>query len=169
MKSQPSPAQRSLSTVLSEILDGAKPDSGLLLNRGDDGLLNSLDRLSAADASALPLSGAASIAAHVDHLRYGLGLLNRWSHGESPFEGADWTESWRRNTVSESDWESLRAELRTEAGEFQGAVGRLLEAGETKRTGVLAEVAHLAYHLGAIRQIDRSIRGPNAGQNRPAA
>jgi len=27
-------------------------------------------------------------------------------------------------------------------------------------TGVLASVAHLAYHLGAIRQIDRSTRGP---------
>jgi hypothetical protein len=28
--------------------------------------------------------------------------------------------------------------------------------------GVISRVAHLAYHLGAIRQIDRSIRGPAA-------
>jgi hypothetical protein len=28
--------------------------------------------------------------------------------------------------------------------------------------GVIASVAHLAYHLGAIRQIDRAIRGPSA-------
>jgi hypothetical protein len=28
--------------------------------------------------------------------------------------------------------------------------------------GVIASVAHLAYHLGAIRQIDRSTRGPKA-------
>jgi hypothetical protein len=28
--------------------------------------------------------------------------------------------------------------------------------------GVVASVAHLAYHLGAIRQIDRSIQGPKA-------
>jgi hypothetical protein len=28
--------------------------------------------------------------------------------------------------------------------------------------GVIASVAHLAYHLGAIRQIDRTIRGPEA-------
>jgi hypothetical protein len=28
--------------------------------------------------------------------------------------------------------------------------------------GVIASVAHLAYHLGAIRQIDRSIQGPKA-------
>jgi hypothetical protein len=31
-------------------------------------------------------------------------------------------------------------------------------------TGAIAIVAHLAYHLGAIRQIDRSIRGPSAEQ-----
>ena len=27
--------------------------------------------------------------------------------------------------------------------------------------GAIASVAHLAYHFGAIRQIDRSIRGPS--------
>ncbi|HEX8385190.1 MAG TPA: DinB family protein [Rubricoccaceae bacterium] len=168
METQPT-LERALGTVLSEILDGSRPDSGLLLNRGDGGLLSSLDGLSAAEASALPPSGAASIAAHVDHLRYGLGLLNRWGHGEDPFEDADWTASWRRNTVSEPEWEQLRAQLRDEAKEFQSAVGRLLGGGETKVTGVIAEVAHLAYHLGAIRQIDRSVRGPDAESNRPAA
>lgn len=160
-----STVERALGTVLSEILDGAKPDSGLLLNRGDDGLLDTLDRLSAAEASVLPPSGAASIAAHVDHLRYGLGLLNRWGHGESPFEDADWTASWRRTTVSDTEWAQLRAQLRNEAEEFQNAMGRLLGGGETKMTGVVAEVAHLAYHLGAIRQIDRSARGPDAETN----
>jgi hypothetical protein len=29
-------------------------------------------------------------------------------------------------------------------------------------TGIAASVVHLAYHLGAIRQIDRSTRGPAA-------
>ena len=28
--------------------------------------------------------------------------------------------------------------------------------------GMIAGVVHLAYHMGAIRQIDRSIRGPSA-------
>jgi hypothetical protein len=28
--------------------------------------------------------------------------------------------------------------------------------------GVIASIAHLAYHLGAMRQIDRSIQGPKA-------
>lgn len=168
MKPKMSAAERALGTVLSEILDGSKPDSGLLLNRDDEGLLRSLDQLSAADASARPPSGGAPIAAHTDHLRYDLGLLNRWSRGEDPFDDADWSVSWRRTTVSDSEWKQLRAQLRTEAEAFQGAVGRLLESGETKMTGVIAGVAHLAYHLGAIRQIDRSIRGPDAESNRSA-
>jgi hypothetical protein len=29
---------------------------------------------------------------------------------------------------------------------------------------LIASVAHVAYHLGAIRQIDRTIRGPSAEQ-----
>ena len=31
--------------------------------------------------------------------------------------------------------------------------------------GVIGIVAHLAYHVGAIRQIDRSLRGPSAEQS----
>ena len=34
---------------------------------------------------------------------------------------------------------------------------------EMELNGVIASVAHFAYHFGAIRQIDRSIIGPLAG------
>ena len=67
-----------------------------MLNPGDEGLLRSLEKLSAADASALTPTGS-SIAAHVDHVRYGLSLMNRWSQGENPFESADWSASWRQD------------------------------------------------------------------------
>jgi hypothetical protein len=33
---------------------------------------------------------------------------------------------------------------------------------EIEMNGIVASAAHLAYHLGAIRQIDRSTRGPSA-------
>ena len=73
------PITAALTSVLREIIDGAARDAAVLLNRGDPGLLASLDRLSSDAASAAPREGGATIAAHVDHLRYGLGLLNRWS------------------------------------------------------------------------------------------
>ena len=82
-----------LATLLAELVDGASKDGGYMLNPGDEGLLRSLEKLSAADASALTPTGS-SIAAHVDHVRYGLSLMNRWSQGENPFASADWTASW---------------------------------------------------------------------------
>ncbi len=158
-------AAQALGAVLSEILDGSEPDSGMLLNRRDAGLLGSLGRLSAAEASAPPPSGAASIAAHVDHLLYDLSLLNRWSRGEEPFHDADWTASWERGTASEQEWAALREGLAGEAAAFRQALPRLLDGDETRKRGAIAAIAHLAYHLGAIRQIDRATRGPNAVSN----
>jgi hypothetical protein len=32
-------------------------------------------------------------------------------------------------------------------------------------TGMVSSVVHLAYHLGAIRQMDRRIRGPSANND----
>src|SRR5688500_9059401 len=94
---------RTIGTLLAELVDGASKDGGYILNPGDEGLLRSLERLSAADASARTPTGS-SIAAHADHLRYGLALMNRWSTGENPFASADWGESWHKVVVSEPEW-----------------------------------------------------------------
>ena len=149
-----------LSTVLNELLDGSAMDSGWVLNPKDPGLLRSLANLSAAQASAIPAGGRSSIAAHVDHLRYGLSLLNRWSQEENPFADADWSASWKRLNVSESEWSSLRADLQSEARKWQTAVDQPRELTDDELKGYLASAAHLAYHLGAIRQINAAARGP---------
>jgi hypothetical protein len=153
---------RALLKVLSELIDGAAAEECWVLNRQDPGLFRSLDMLSAEQASAVPPAGGASIAAHVDHLRYGLELLNRWSRGEEPFADANYSASWNRITVSEKQWASRREDLRREAYEWRTAMQQPREPNEFELTGIVASVAHLAYHLGAIRQIDRSIRGPSA-------
>ena len=150
-----------LSTVLTELLDGSASDSGWVLNPKDPGLLRSLAALSAADASAVPPDGRSSIAAHVDHVRYGLALLNRWSQGEeNPFASADWTASWKRTKVSEPEWSTLRNELQSEARKWQAAIREPREFSDDELNGYLASAAHLAYHLGAIRQMSAAARGP---------
>lgn len=73
---------RSLEILFRELIDGPEAAAAWMLNSGDIGLLRSLDKLTAEAASTAPVVGAASIAAHVDHVRYGLSLMNRWSHGE---------------------------------------------------------------------------------------
>jgi hypothetical protein len=153
---------RSLSALLREILDGSDPVSCWVLNPEDPGLLRSLDGLSAAAASAVPAAGGSSVAAHVDHLRYGLELLNRWSRGENPFADADYSASWRRVTVTDAGWALLRQQLRAEARAWQEAVRHPRELTDDELNGIVGSVVHLAYHLAAIRQIDRSTRGPAA-------
>jgi hypothetical protein len=153
----------SLSLLFAELTTGPPSEAAYMLNPGDAGLLRSLDRLTSAAASSPPVAGAASIAAHVDHLRFGLELMNRWNEGEAdPWSGADWAASWRRTTVSDEQWASLREDLRDQVRRWQAALARPREMSAVELNGVIGSVAHLAYHLGAIRQIDRSIRGPQA-------
>ena len=150
-----------LSTLFSELVDGAPEGMAFMLNPRDAGLLRSLDRLSAEAASA-PAQGGATIAAHVEHLRYGLSLMNRWAGGENPFRDADWSAAWNTTRVSDEEWERLRAALRDEAHRWLAALGTPREMSRIELNGVVGSIAHLAYHLGAIRQIDRAARGPAA-------
>ena len=151
------------STLLGELVNGAAKDGGYMLNGSDEGLLRSLEKLSAEDASALTATGS-SIAAHADHLRYGLSLMNRWSQGENPFGSADWAASWRRTRVSEGEWRQLRSDLRDEAVRWLDALGRPRDVDEVGLNGMMGSIAHLAYHVGAIRQINQATRGPREGQ-----
>jgi hypothetical protein len=148
-----------LTTLLAELTDGPPPEEAYILNRGDMGLLRSLDKLTASDAS-VGVHGGATIAAHVDHLRYGLSLMNRWSAGEQPFETADWAASWRTTTGSDADWQRSKLALRAEVHRWLEALRTPRDVSPTELTGIVASIAHLAYHLGAIRQINRLARGP---------
>jgi hypothetical protein len=155
-------ATAAVSRIFSELMDGPAPQAGFVLNPGDPGLLRSLAKLNAAQASAMPPNGGASVAAHVDHIRYGLELLNRWSHGENPFADADYSASWQRTTVTDAEWAERLAALEREARAWSEALQKERALNDIEFVGVIASAAHLAYHMGAIRQIDRNMRGPAA-------
>jgi len=156
---------RSLPSLFRELVHGAPPDGAFVLNPGDIGLLAALDRLSAADAS-LSSNDGGTVAAHVDHLRFGLSLLNRWAGGEeNPFAGADWTASWKRTTVSDREWGELRDRLRDEVEQWHTALQESREVAGPELDGIVGSVVHLAYHLGAIRQIAPGARGPRASDS----
>jgi len=106
----------SLTTLFSELVDGANnPGGAFVLNSGDAGLLRSLDKLSAAEASD-SVHGGATIAAHVVHTQYGLELLNRWAReGGNPFADAKWDEAWKTSKVSDEEWRRIRDDLRAGA------------------------------------------------------
>jgi hypothetical protein len=146
--------QEALSRVLAEIFDGPPGTEAYLLNPADPGLLRQLDAIDAAAASLRPMPGATTIASHVDHVHYGLTLLNRWAAGEeNPWSDADWDASWRRTSVTAEQWQTLRDRLRHEAEIWRKVVALRNEWDAVTAAGALASAAHTAYHLGAIRQI----------------
>ena len=152
---------QALTTLLREVLEGPPASGAFVLNRTDKGLLASLDALSA-DAASIRRDGYSSVAAHVEHLRYGLELLNRWARGEDPWSTANYAMSWQRDRVTGEQWKTLREALRGEAHAWIAAAARRTEWNEQAMTEVIASVVHLAYHLGAIRQIAPATRGPRA-------
>src|SRR5262245_53542939 len=155
---------KSMTTLFSELVDGANaPGGAFILNSGDAGLLRSLDKLSAADASR-SLEGGATIAAHAQHVRYGLSLINRWaSEGGDPFSDATWDAAWKTTVVKDHEWAEIRDGLRDEAHRWLRALGSPRDVTIVELNGMLGSIAHLAYHLGAIRQIAAGARGPREG------
>jgi hypothetical protein len=153
-----------LSRLFSELVNGALEGGGaFILNSGDLGLLRSLDKLSAAAASRSVNDGA-TIAAHARHVQYGLSLMNRWAReGGNPFADAMWDEAWKTTTVDDAEWASIREGLGSECAQWLEALGTTRDVPEEGFTGMKGSIAHLGYHLGAIRQIDRSARGPREG------
>src|ERR1044072_3096229 len=109
--------QQALSNMLTEIFEGPPGQEAYVVNPGDPGLLRQLETIDAKTASTPTMSGRSTIAAHVDHLEFGLAILVRWLSGEAnPWAGADWNGSWQRTTITEDRWRELRDSLRSEAG-----------------------------------------------------
>ncbi len=153
-----------LTGLFSELVDGAnQPGGAFILNTGDVGLLRSLTKLSADDASRSVNDGA-TIAAHAQHVRYGLSLMNRWAtEGGNPFADANWDDAWKTSSVEARQWDEIRSGLHDEAQRWLAALGSPRETTVVELSGMIGSIAHLAYHLGAIRQIDKSARGPKEG------
>jgi hypothetical protein len=154
----------SLHRLFSELVDGliGRP-GGYILNTGDEGLLRSLDKLSAADASHHVNDGA-TIAAHAQHLRYGLSLMNEWAMtGGNPFANAKWEEAWKISTVDHAAWQEIRQGLRGETQRWLEILKKPRDAEGVELTGLMSSIGHFAYHMGAIRQINKSARGPREG------
>lgn len=146
---------KGIHTLLAELIDGPAPGQGTwILDRDPSaGLKGTLNSLSAAQASLHIVPGESSIAGHANHLLFSLKLMNRWAAGENPFAGADWQESWQVQTVDEAQWATMRRELEKQGHAWMSALDAPRTWDEENLTGTLASFAHLAYHLGAIRNM----------------
>lgn len=150
--------------LLTELFDGPPGDEAYMLNPGDPGMLKQLEQLDAATASKRPMAGRTTIAAHVDHVLFGLDLLNRWAGGEeNPWATADWSASWKRGQVDEAAWRDLLGRFRSAVETWQKHVKARTDWDDIAAAGGLASLAHSAYHLGAIRQLIAAAGLPGVG------
>src|SRR6187399_2596457 len=127
---------RTLSMLFAELVEGVTGKrGGFMLNTGDIGMLASLDKLSAEDASR-SANGGATIAAHAQHVRYGLSLMNRWAReGGNPFADATWDAAWTIGVVDEPAWQEIRDGLRIEARRWLDALATPRQASEIELSG----------------------------------
>jgi hypothetical protein len=138
-----------LLAVLREAFEGSKQQWSYFTDGpADTALLGTLAKLSASQASQ-PIAGS-SIAAHLHHVTFGLGASAGWISGDR--SSRDWQESWRVKAVDEAAWSQLQQELRKGYKELQQAIESHGASSLEAAGGALGALAHIAYHLGAIRQ-----------------
>ncbi|HEX8852693.1 MAG TPA: DinB family protein [Pyrinomonadaceae bacterium] len=142
--------------LLRETFEGPPPQtSSAFLDQGG-GLFQTIDPLTAADASRPSLPGAPTIAAHCAHARFYVDVLRRFMRGST--EKADWAESWRVQSVSADEWERLKQDLRAAYASLLEELRAVENWNDETVGGGMAIIAHTAYHLGAIRQLARGLR-----------
>lgn len=120
--------------------------------QGKEGLFDALASVTAEEASRKPSDGGASIAAHTNHILFILRSANT-SLGRPEPEGT-WESTWQRQTVTEQEWASLTERIR---GEYQLYLEWFSKnedwSGEHAYVSNLVPLPHVAFHLGAIRQL----------------
>lgn len=135
--------------LLRETFEGSPPgQASAYLDRGV-GVFATLDNLSA-EAASREFHGT-TIAAQTEHAKFYLDRLCEYINGRT--EPVNWDDSWLIETVNETEWDALRASVRTS---YENTLRHLAEerAWSEMQIGMaIGLVAHSAYHLGAIRQI----------------
>ena len=79
-----------------------------------------------------------------------------------PWPDMDWTVTWRKNVVSRPNGEGSATNSVTRRTRGPRRSAGLGKSARSKPGWMIGKVAHLAYHMGAIRQIDRATGGPTA-------
>lgn len=142
----------SVAYLLRETFEGSpEGQPSAYLDRGV-GIFNTLDGVSADDASKEVAS--MTIAAQTEHAKFYLDRLCEFIGGRT--ERVNWEDSWLIETVTDSEWDALRASVRTS---YENSLRCLASVDDwtKERIGMaMGIVAHTAYHLGAIRQILKS-------------
>jgi len=127
---------------------GGGPSAVLDLNTG---WTQTLAAVTAGEASRPVVPGGTSIAGQTAHATYYLELFEAIALGRDP--KADWPRSFHPSVVGEAAWADLKARLFAVAERAAALVRGNPSWPEGHVRGALGSLVHLAYHLGAVRQM----------------
>lgn len=147
---------QNLFTLLKETFEGPPPRTASAYLDQGGGLFQTVENVTAEEASRPVREGAPTIAAHCAHARFYVSVLHRYMHGD--IEKVDWKQSWLVQTVSPAEWEALKEELREAYSKVTEALRSLENWGERSVGAAMSIIAHTAYHLGAVRQLVRMLK-----------
>lgn len=132
-------------------------DAGTTWFVDGEGLLDTVAAVDARQASSAPATGGTTIAGHVEHVRWFLALLNAFARGERP--EIDWAQSWTVAEVDEDQWPNLIDAAEREFEELMEHFGEGIDPDDAERLmPSLATVVHVGYHVGALRQMVKTVR-----------
>jgi hypothetical protein len=138
-------------TILEEIFENVH---GFVLDPAES-MFETLATISAADASAQVAPGLAPIVAQVNHVVF---LIDAQLHA---YEGGDrdWAGSWRVESVTDEEWQTLIAQLQDRYQQIRTLVSTYEHWDGGFLGGAIALISHCAYHLGQIREALGVLRG----------
>ena len=143
----------SVAYLLRETFEGSpEGQASAYLDRGT-GFFSTLDKLSAAEASK-DFSGT-TIAAQTEHAKFYIDRLCEFINGRT--ERVNWEDSWLIETVNDAEWEALRGTVRKAYENCLRCLASVDDWTEDRTGMAMGMLAHTAYHLGAVRQIAKSI------------
>jgi len=139
-----------LLALFDEIIDS---HHGMVIDEGTS-LHQTLASISHDLASKSTIPGGATLAAHADHVRYYIEVLDAFIAGRD-LGTVDWGECWRTvSTVNEVEWEAMKVRLEESCRRVRGALTAYDSWEDERRVGgAMGIVVHTAYHLGAMRQM----------------
>ena len=140
-----------------EMLGQAGPGSDHHVLDPDAGWAATLAAVDAATASRPVAPGGTSIAGQTAHVARSLAYLEERLDGHEP--DVDWPASFLPAEVDTLEWDRRREGL----FEVADRVGSRLRDDPSwphhQLLRIMSHVVHLAYHLGAVRQMLRAVRG----------
>jgi hypothetical protein len=147
------PLERLKPTLLELLDETFSQNHGMFLDKGTT-LYQTLDGVTAEEASRSASTQTATIAAQVEHVRYYLDVLDEIIRTRNYEKKYNWREIWETvREVTPEQWEDLKRRLHESHDRVLATIDSFENwDGPYDVGGVMSIIAHTAYHLGGIRQ-----------------